>query len=176
MEETTPAVTTRSTGIRYGLILSLISIIYFLVMTMLSINMTEGPGRWLSMVFTLAVLYMAHQYFKENGDGFMEYGQGIGIAFWLGLVSSAIYSVFFYVYIKFIDSSFLDMIRDQQLEQFEARGMSDEQIEQAMKFANMFTSPEALVGFSLFGGVFFTIIIALIVTIFTQKKNPEPGF
>jgi hypothetical protein len=106
----------------------------------------------------------------------MEYGQGIGIAFWLGLVSSAIYSVFFYVYIKFIDSSFLDMIRDQQLEQFEARGMSDEQIEQAMKFANMFTNPEALLGFTLLGGVFFTIIIALIVTIFTQKKNPEPGF
>ncbi len=175
MEETKPTVTTRSAGVRYGLILSLISIIYFLVMSVMNINMTEGPARWFSMIFTLAAIFLAHKYFKENGDGFMAYGQGVGIAFWLTLVSTVIYSIFFYVYIKFIDSSFMDMIRDQQLEQLEARGMSDEQIEQAMKFTEMFTSPEALLGFGIFGGVFFGVIIGLIVAIFTQNKRPEMG-
>jgi ABC-type dipeptide/oligopeptide/nickel transport system permease component len=175
MEETTPTITTRAAGVRYGLILSLISIIYFLVMSMMNINMVEGPARWLSLVFTAVLIFLAHKYYKDNGDSYMSYGQGVGIAFWTTLVSTVIYSIFFYVYVKFVDSSFMDMIREQQIEQMEARGMSDEQIEQAMKFAEAFTSPEALLGFGIFGGVLGGVIIGLIVTIFTQNKRPEMG-
>src|SRR5262245_29869391 len=101
--ETNPApesapVTTRSVGMRYGMIQSVISIVYFLVLTFAGVNMTEGPGRWASLLFTLVLLFLAHKYFKDNGDGFMSFGQGMGISFWVALISTAIYSVFFYVY------------------------------------------------------------------------------
>ena len=36
-----------------------------------------------------------------------------------------------------------------------------------------FMTPEAILGFGLIGGIFMAFIIGLIITIFTQKKNPE---
>lgn len=174
MEENSASVTTRSVGVRYGLILALISVIYFLVLTVLSVDMTSGIGRWASFVFYFIIIYLAQSYFKQNGNGFMSYGQGIGVTFWISLISSSIYSVFFYIYIKFIDSGFIDTIREQQIEQMENRGMSDEQIEQGMKFMEMFTSPEAMFFFGIAGGIVMILIVGLIVTIFTQKNNPQP--
>ena len=173
MEETATPVTTRSVGIRYGIIMSAISIVYFLVLTFASVDMTSGIGRWSSIIFYIVVIYLAHKNFKDSGDSYMSYGQGMGITFWLSLISSVIYSIFFYVYIKFIDNSFVQAIKDKQIEEMQAKGMSDEQVDQAMSFAGAFMTPEAMLIFGLIGGIIFIVICGLIITIFTQNKNPQ---
>ncbi|MDZ4714756.1 MAG: DUF4199 domain-containing protein [Cytophagales bacterium] len=172
-ENTQPAVTTRSVGLRYGVILAAISIVYFTVLTVMNVDMTQGAARWASIVFYVAVIYLAQKNFLSNGDGFMGYGQGMGVVFWIGLVSSTIYSIFFYVYIKFIDSGFAETIKDKQIEEMQNRGMSDGQIDQAMDMASKFMSPEALLIFGFLGGIIFVVITGLIVTIFTQKANQQ---
>lgn len=174
-ESNAPAVTTRSAGMRYGVILSVISIVLFLGMTFADVDMTQGIGRWVSIPVYLVVIYLAQKYYMDNGDGFMSYGQGMGVTWWLGLISSAIYTVFFYIYIKFIDGSFVETIKQRQMDQMAERGMSEEQIDQAMSFAGAFMTPEAMFIFGLVGGIIFILICGLIVTIFTQKKNPEPA-
>ena len=103
----------------------------------------------------------------------MSYGQGVGIGFWIGLVSAVIGNVFTYIYVKFIDESFIAKIRENAIRDMEDKGQSDEQIEMAMKFVNMFTGAEAMLLFGLFFGILMLVIIALIVTIFTQKQQPE---
>ena len=103
----------------------------------------------------------------------MAYGQGMGITFWLALVSSVIYSIFFYAYIKFIDSSFVETMKNNEIEKMQERGISDEQIDQAMGIASMFMTPEAMFGFSLVFGTIMIVCIGLVVTAFTQNKNPE---
>ncbi len=169
-------VTPRSVGIRFGLIGAVISIAYFVILNLAGLDMTQGFWNWLGYVITLVLLVLSHKYYKDNGDGFMSYGQGIGIAFWIGIVSGLIASIFNYFYIKFIDPSFLEIIKDKQLEAMQERGMSDEQIDQAMQFSSIFMNAEAMLFFMIFGSILATIIFALIVTIFTQKKNPEPAF
>ena len=176
MEEnvtTTPTVTTRSVGVRYGIIGGLISIAYFLILTTAGIDMSEGIGRWAGMIITVVIVFLAHKNFKDNGDGFMSYGQGIGIGFWIGLVSAAISSIFTYIYAKFIDESFIAGIREKAITDMEAKGQSQEQIDAAMKFVDMFTSAEAILFFGLFFGVLITIVVALVISIFTQKPQPE---
>lgn len=173
---TTSSVTTRSVGTRFGLIGGVISIAYFLVLVVAGVNMAQGYWNWVGYIITAVLLFLAHKQYKENTDGFMSYGQGIGIAFWMGLVGSVISSIFTYIYVKFIDTSFTQMIHDAQVEAMEAKNMTEDQIEQAMKFASMFTTPEALLIMGLIFGIIGTIIIALIVTIFTQKKAPEQTF
>lgn len=173
--EQMPAPTTRQTGMRYGLILGVISIAYFVILNVAGVDMTQGPGRWGGLVFTIIIFVLAHKYFKESGDGYMSYGQGIGIGFWTTLVSSVISSIFTFVYVSFIDSTFVENMKQQQIEQMQERGMSDAQIDQAMGFAEMFMSPTAMLIMGIVGGVIIGLIIALIVTIFTQKANPEPA-
>jgi hypothetical protein len=162
--------------VRFGLIGAVLSIAYFVILNIAGLDVTQGFWNWFGYAITIAILVFAHKYYKDNGDGFMTYGQGIGIALWIGLVSGVISSIFTYLYIKFIDTTFLDMVKDRQLEALQQQGMSDEQIDQAMEFSAMFTSAEAMFIFMLFGSIVATIIIALIVTIFTQKKNPQPVF
>jgi hypothetical protein len=64
-------------------------------------------------------------------------------------------------------------IRETSIRQMEEKGQSDEQIEMAMKFVDMFTNAEAMLLFGLFFGILGTVVIGLIVTIFTQKARPE---
>lgn len=175
-EDTSAAVTVRSSGIRFGLIGALISIAYFVVMNVAQINMAQGPWQFVGAVFTIILLIFAHKYFKENTDGFMSYGQGIGIAFWMGLVSAGISSIFSYVYMKFIDETFIENVKQQQIEAMEQKGMSEAQIEQAMSFSAAFNTPEAVFIMGIIIGIIVTIIIGLLVTIFTQKNNPQPDF
>ena len=175
MEETTaPSVSTRSVGIRYGLIMGIIGIALFVVFIAADVDV-QGPARWLNVLVLAVIIFLAHKYFKENGDGFMTIGQGTGIGFWMSLVSSAISSVFTYVYVKFIDTTFIQQMMDKQREAMEAKGtLSEEQVDQAMNMTSKFMTPEMMVVFGLVFGIIFGVIIALVVGLFTQKKNPEP--
>ncbi len=167
---------TRALGIRYGLILSVLNVVYFLVLTVAGIDMTSGFGRWASSVFFIAVIYLAHKEFIRDGDGFMSFGQGMGITFWIGAISSLIYSCFFYIYVKFVDESFVDMLKGKQIEEMQNKGMSDAQIDQAMSIASMFMTPEMMFIFSLVFGLLFIMIIGLIISLITQKSKPDAPF
>jgi hypothetical protein len=175
MEETsTPAVTTKSAGIRYGLILGVLSIAYFIIMNLLGVDMSQGIGRWAGLVFTIGSLFLAQKYFKDNGDGFMSFGQGFGIGFWIALIATPLSSAFSYIYMKFIDQGFVQQLLDRTREQMEEKGnLSEEQIDQAMQMTSKFMTPESILIFGLIGGFIITLVCALIVTIFTQKKAPE---
>jgi hypothetical protein len=176
MEETEQVekVTTRSAGVRYGVISGAIGIALFVIMTILSISMTEGPGRWVGLLITGVLIYFAHKYYKDNGDGYMTIGQGTGIGFWLALVSTAISSVFSYIYMKFIDASFIENAMDEARRKMEEQGnLSDEQIDQAMSITEKFMTPEIMLGTGLLFGTIIVVIIALIISLITQKKNPE---
>jgi hypothetical protein len=65
------------------------------------------------------------------------------------------------------------MIKDKQMEEMANRGMTDEQIEQAMEIAGKFMSPEAMLFFAVFFGILAIVICGLIVSLFTQRKNPD---
>ena len=176
MEETTkPTISTRKVGIRYGLIMAVISIAYFLTLNISGVDMSQGIGRWGSLIFYLGAIFMAHKYFKDEGDGFMSYGQGVGIGFWIGLVSSVISSIFTSLYIKFVDTGFVQQMMDKQREAFEEAGtMSEDQIDNAMKMTSKFMTPEMMLIFGVVIGTIMILLCALVLTIFTQKKNPDP--
>src|SRR3954469_21999660 len=115
MEETstTATVSTRSVGIRYGLIMGVIGIALFVVFIAADVDI-QGPARWLNVLVLAVLIFLAHKYFKDNGDGFMTIGQGTGIGFWMCLISSSISSVFTYIYVKFIDTGFIQQMMDKQ--------------------------------------------------------------
>jgi len=166
-------VTTKSIGIKFGLIMAAISVAYFMILNVMGIDMSQGFGRWGGLIFNVAVIFFAHKSFKEGGDGFMSYGQGLGIGMWIALISSVISSIFTYIYVKFIDAGFIKTMMEKQEEQFIEKGMSEEQIKQAMDMTAKFMTPEMMLVFGLIFGFIILMVVFALVTIFTQKKNPE---
>lgn len=179
MEQTTEQrenATTKSSGIRYGLIGGLISVVFFVGLNFSGADMTASYWNWIGYAITGVLIFLAHGYYKQNGDGFMNYGEGIKIALWQGLISALIGSVFMFVFLSFVDDSMLQAIKDKAISDMETQGMSDEQIEQGMKVAGMFMSPVAMLVFGIIGGIIGSVILGLIVSIFTQNKRPEQSF
>ena len=174
-ETTTPSISTRSVGIKYGLVMAVISIAYFVILNTAGVDMTQGIGRWGSLVFYAGIIFLAQKNFKDQGDSFMSYGQGIGITFWISLISSVIGSIFTYFYVKFIDTGYIQQILDKQREQMAAdANLSEEQIDNAISITMKFMTPEMILVFGIIGGIIMILIVGLVVTIFTQRKNLEP--
>lgn len=175
MEETTD-VSKKSVAIKYGAIGGLIGIIFFVIQDFAGMAGNPDYG-WVGIVFSIlitsAIIFFAHGEFKKNGDGHMNYGEGLGIGTLVSLVSGIISSIFTYVYVSFINPTFVENIRQQQIIAMEEQGMSDAQIEQGMKVAENFSGPVAMAIFGLIGAVFFGFLVSLVVSAITKKSRPE---
>ncbi|MFZ6011225.1 MAG: DUF4199 domain-containing protein [Bacteroidota bacterium] len=165
------AVTVRSVGVKYGLISAMISIVFFLVLVFTGQNAFDNTWNWIGLIFSIAILVLAQKNYKDSGDGFMSYGQGVGIAFWIALISLIIGGLFTYLYTTVIDTTVMDMMYQKQAEEMEKNGMTSEQIDMAAKWTRMLFWP-----IYIFFGLFFGVLVGVIVSIFTQKKRAEPTF
>jgi hypothetical protein len=171
MTAETQTLTTRSVGVQYGLIATVISVVLFLIPAMMALNPFKGVWNWSGAIVSLVLLILAHKKFKDEGDGFMSFGQGMGIAFWMVLVSTFLGFGFTYVYLTFIDSAPFELFMEDQLVEMQESGTPDSAIETAQEWTRKLFWPIGFF-FALCGGLLF----ALIVTIFTQKKSPEATF
>jgi hypothetical protein len=171
INDKSPSVTTRSVGVKFGWISALIGIALFLVPVILNQNPFKGVWNWIGTGVSIAIIIIAHKSFKDSGDGFMSYGQGVAIGFWMTLVSTILTLAVMYVYLTFIDTTPMDLFYEEQQTAMEEAGQSDEAIQIAMEWTKkLFWIIGTCAAF--FGGMLFTLIL----TIFTQKKAPEQAF
>lgn len=163
--------TVRSVGLKYGAISAIVSIVFFLILALSGQNAFDNKWGWIGMLFSIVILILAQKNFKGEGDGFMSYGQGVGIGFWISLVAVIVAGLFSYTYANIIDPATMESFYEKQYESMSEKGMPEEQIEIAVSWTKKLFWP--LYGFF---GIFFGVLVALIVTIFTQKKSPEQTF
>jgi len=162
----------KDVAMKWGVILGVISIVLFLIGA-ISGTQTESWFSWLGVIPTVAIIVLAHKQFKEDGDGYMSYGEGLKVGMLVVLISSILSVIFTYIYIKFVDSNYVEAIREQSIADMQEQGLSDAQIEQGMSWTETFTSPEMIAVFGILGALFFGFIISLIISAFTKNNNPE---
>jgi len=172
MEEQNESVSVKQVSFKWGLISAIISIVLFLVIYFGGLS-GESWIVLVSIAITVVIMYLAHKEFKESGNGYMSYSQGLGIGTLMSVIGGAIYVVFVYVYTKFINTGYTQEMIDLQRMKMEDQGLSDVQIDTAMGYVEKFTSPEMTVVMGLVGAVLFGFIIALIVSAITKKNDPS---
>ena len=137
-------------------------------------------NQWLSNIFTLIAfsvgVYLTHNAYKEQGNGFMSYGQGLGLGAVVGLVSGILNAAFVTIYMGFIDPTLLQAQIQESIYQMEEQGLTDAQIEQAMQVSEMFTSPLAIFFLQIFSSLFFAFLVALVVSAFTKNTDPTAEY
>jgi hypothetical protein len=162
-----------SVGLRYGVILGILSIFIFVVKVVLDSNPLDN--NWMNNVLNLALgigaVVLAHRYYKTNGNGYMSYGKGFTIGFVTIVVSAVISGIFMFFYLNFIDTAAFDEVWEQARQQMEEQGQPEEAIEMGLSWGKKLFWPMFVVM-----GLFWAALIALIVSIFTQKKEPETAF
>lgn len=165
-------VTTRGVGLQYGVIAGIIMIIYGMILQLTDMATNQGLA-FLNYLFLAVIIFLAHKKYKETGDGFLSYGQGLGIGFWVSLAGGILAMVFSYVYMKFIDSSVMDQAIEKARYDMEEQGMSDAQVDQAMAISEKFMTPEMIFVFGILGILFFGFILSLIISAITKKTDPQ---
>jgi len=167
MEESTKP-TTREIGIRFGLISTVIGIVLFLIPALMAQNPFKGVWNWVGTAVSIGLIIFAHKKFKDDGDGYMSLGQGVGITFWMGLVGTILGGAFTFIYINFVDPAPFEMMLQQNMEEMEKGGSPEQAIEMAQEWTRKLFWP-----IYVFFGIIGSVVIGLIVSIFTKKTNPE---
>lgn len=171
------SVSTRSIGVRYGAIVSLILIAVGLLLHvtgMTDFTNQYSAGNIINSVLTYGLMIggivMAMKKYRDSAGGYMTFGKGFGTGFWASLVMAGITAVWTYLFFAVIDPSLTDTImeatRDRMLEQ----GQSEETVDQAMQYTEMFMKPGMMTIFAGIGTLFTGSIISLIVAAIMQRK------
>lgn len=159
-------------GLRIAFITSLILIIYSMILQLTGLAANQYLG-YVNHLIIIGGIIWAHKSYKEMGDGYMTYGQGLGLGVVVSGVSGTISILFLYLYIKFIDDSMIGLIMEQARRDMESKGMGDDEIEQAMAVTEKMMTPEMIVVFGILAALLFGFIFSLIISAFTKNNNPE---
>lgn len=163
--------TIKSQGMKWGLILGLMSTIVGLVVNLFDLYANDGIIQLVSLALVLGAFIFAFLEFKAANDGFMKFGEGFGMGMLILAIAGVLSSIFSYIYMKFIDTGIIERIKGIQYAEFEKQGLTDEQIEMAVSFSNWMMNPEMLTVVGFFANLFFGAIIALIVSAIMKNNR-----
>lgn len=166
-------------ALRYGAIWGATSILTTLVAYLTNTDPslpTTGAIKWVYMLVGFAVAIWAVMAAiridrDEQLGGFIGLGRCVGIGTLTGLVAGVIGAVFMMLYLNVINTGFEEQMRDAMVAQYEAQGMSEEQIEMAISMAGAFISPTFIAISQVFGGALVGCIIGLIAGLFMKRES-----
>ncbi|MFM6942820.1 MAG: DUF4199 domain-containing protein [Aquirufa sp.] len=164
-------------ALKYGFINGLLS---FLFSTLVNVmgwaeqfqeSMGWISGIW-SLVLSVTVSYLCLREYREQNEGFMSYGQGLGLATLLGAISGLVAGGFNYIYIQFIDNSVIQRQMDIARERMEDQGMSASQIQSAEEMTSMFMNPGMQFVIVVIMSIIFNFFLGLIVSAVVKREKP----
>ena len=166
-------------ALRYGAIWGgtsiLTTLVGFLTNTDPSLP-TTGAIKWVYMLVGFGVAIWAIMAAiridrDEQLGGFIGLGRCVGIGALTGLVAGVVGAVFMMLYLNIINTGFEAQMKDAMVAQYEAQGMSEEQIEMALSMAGAFISPTFMAISQVFGGALIGVIIGLIAGLFMKRES-----
>lgn len=159
------------TSLNAGLLFGLIIVAYSLLLFVTDLAITSQGLSWISYIILAVGIYYAHTQFKNKGDGFMSYGQGLGIGTLTSLFAGILTGIFTVIYTTVIDSGYQQRAMEQARRMLEERGMPDEQIDSALQMSQTFTNPILMMVMSILFMTFLGFIISLIIAAITKKND-----
>ena len=165
-------VTPSSVGIRYGLVTGLVSIITTFGLNVM--HLEASPLKYSTTAVMVVGIILAQREFKQRNEGFISYGQGLGIGLVISAVIGVLSAIFTYIYTAFVDPEILTRVMEKARADMEAKGnLSDAQIDQAMAMSAKFTSGPILWVIIIVGSVIIGLIISLITSAIIKNSKPE---
>ncbi|MFD1140612.1 DUF4199 domain-containing protein [Larkinella insperata] len=163
-------------ALKWGLISGVVFMVYTTIINLTG-QFANQSLSWLSLPISVAIIVLAMREYRTLNGGFMSFGEGVSLGTLVSVISGLISITYNQIYTSFIDPTIRQQIMDNAREQLESRGMTDEQIDQAMEFTEKLQSPGLQFLIGVLVAAFFGVIISLIVAAFMRRnKPPFPDF
>ena len=158
-------------ALNFGAILGLVLMILSLITYVFELYDQSLLNYVSSLLLIVGIIIGIRKYRDEANGGYISYGGALGYGVLVTLFASIIVSFVNYVYLGFIDDSFLQYsLEKAEMDMYDA-GQPEEQIEMAMEWTRMFLTPGAIAIWGTIATTFFGFIISLIASAFLKKES-----
>ncbi len=174
-------VSPRPTAMRYGMLWGLFGILLGLIAYLM--GWTEPSGSFsagsmintvLSIALSVTMLVLAIKHHRDNElGGYINFGRGFRTGMLTTLFYAIIATLWAFIFFNFIATDMVENIQATMVEQWEAQGMTDEQIEQAQQFTGFMSSPLFFTVSAFVASLIWGAIISLIVSAVLKKEPPQ---
>jgi len=156
-----------------GLILGLIGIVYTMVFYFLDLTTNRLQG-WVFLLILIVILFLLVKSFRDNYRyGLITFGQAFGAGMIIFLYYAIISAVFAYILYAIIDPNLIDKQLAFTEGEMMKRGLPQEAVDMSMSMQRKIMKPAIMAPISIFGNMFYGLIMSLIVAAFVRKEgNP----
>lgn len=161
-------------ALNYGAITGLV--IMSLILITYVFEMYEASWiNYLSYALLIAGIYISTKKYRDEAQGgYISYGQALGFGVLIALFAGIILAFINYIYLGYIDDSFLQNSIQKAEERFyEAGTMSDEEIENAIAMSSKYLGPGFISITTLLYFTFLGFIFSLITSAFLKNEKNE---
>lgn len=158
-------------AIKYGIIGGLIGVIVSLILYFTNLQF-ESWSKWLQSLIMIGTIILGIKVISDaNKNNLLSFGTLFKAGILITVIVAIISIVYFLIYINFIETDFVGKVLEESRKQMAEKGLSDEQIDQALSMTKSFMSPGIMVLFSLIGSLFIGAIASVIgAAIFKNEK------
>lgn len=157
-------------AVRYGLIAALLASLFSMVAYFAGQEYNRGL-QWVAMVIPFVLVFVCLNNYKRDNGRVLNMGQGFGLGMLFFLVYAVITSVYTLLYMEVINPDFLAGMEEMTIQQLEDRGMSDEEIDMAMRYSSIFMKPGSI----LLMGLAMNLIIGAVISAIASAIVKTPS-
>jgi hypothetical protein len=165
----------------YGFVMAVASAILLLALYFLGFHTDPAKfaaAKWIgglgALVISIVVMVLGVKARRAEvpANEPFGYGSALGAAFMISFVSTIVYSIFYFVYISFINNGFLDMMIQDTMDKMQAKGISGSQLDSMEKGIRFMSTPGIQTISSVIAGLLFGFILSLIIAAFLKRPAP----
>ena len=155
----------------WGIIIGLVSIVYSVILYMLNQTFNRALG-YLGLIILIAGLAIAMKNYRDNIlEGILPFGKAFGFGILIVLFSALIGTIYAYLLYEVIDPGLLERMREFQADKMLERGLTEDQVEQALELSKRFMKPVLLFITGLVGNLLVGVVISLIMAAIFRKEE-----
>jgi len=167
-----------NTKTTYALVLSMALIVFSLLLIILQ-GSVGATSLWLigllSWPMAFFILWHGLRAMRDEKPGqCITFKQAFLAGLVISLIAAAAMGVYMVLHCTLINPGYADQAMELARQQWEAKGLNDQQMEVAERFARIFMHPALMVVFQIVGTILKGAICALIAAAIV-KRNPQPA-
>jgi heme/copper-type cytochrome/quinol oxidase subunit 2 len=167
-------------ALKYGLIIAfaqiIINVVFYLIAPDSATKGFSGIGLVQTLIVAIVSIYLLIMAAKlrrdEDMGGYMSYNKSLGFMLVISLPVAVLIGIYTFIFSKYIAPEVFSAVMDKQVEEMYNKGMSEEQVEQSMKYVKMFMSPVVMLIIGTIATYFWMFLYSLIASIFAKKTAP----
>jgi drug/metabolite transporter (DMT)-like permease len=162
-----------STALKYAIITALASFIFSLVIYLTHMYLNSWI-QWVGLVILfIGLIFVVRERRDKDLNGYITFGEAFSAGFVFCMILAVLGVLTNLLMTQVIATDMMPEILKNAEQQMIDRGMPDDQIQIAMKYTKMFTTPMAQVIIGILFTAFFGAIFSLIVAAIFRKNNPS---